>query len=80
LGWLEGVFDVPGEWHLLFGSLSRKKPPKPDSTNRAACKTNIPASKSLAAVEGRVEVDDVLAEDAEVVAVMELVLLHCAPF
>jgi hypothetical protein len=34
----------------------------------------------LAAVEGRVEVDDVLAEDAEVVAVMELVLLHCAPF
>jgi hypothetical protein len=41
----------------------------------------------LAAVEGRVEVDevdglvlDVLAEDAEVVAVIELVLLHCGGF
>lgn len=41
----------------------------------------------LAAVEGRIEVDevdglvlDVLAEDAEVVAVIELVLLHCASF
>lgn len=41
----------------------------------------------LAAVEGWVEVDeidrlvlDVLAEDGEVVAVKELVLLHCAPF
>ncbi|MFY9791358.1 MAG: hypothetical protein WA474_18505 [Candidatus Sulfotelmatobacter sp.] len=41
----------------------------------------------LAAVERRVEVDeidglvlDVLAEDGEVVAVVETVLLHCAPF
>jgi len=41
----------------------------------------------LAAVEGRVEVDevdgpvlDVLAEDGEVVAVIELVLWHCGPF
>ncbi len=41
----------------------------------------------LAAVEGRVEVDevdglvlDVLAEDGEVVAVIELVLLHCGAF
>jgi hypothetical protein len=41
----------------------------------------------LAAVEGRIEIDevdglvvDVLAEHGEVVAVIEAILLHCAPF
>ncbi len=41
----------------------------------------------LAAVEGRVEIDevdglvlDVLAEDGEVIAVVEAILLHCGPF